>query len=312
MPGFSMPGSIAVALSGGSDSMALAWLLAQGEDGPDIHALTVDHGLRPGSAEEARQAGAWVKGWPRVRHTILTWQGDKPEARIMEEARKARYRLLADECRAQGIRHLFAAHHQDDQAETFLIRLTAGSGLDGLGGMRPVQPAADGVLLVRPLLAFPKDRLIATCRANFIPYVEDPSNAKAEYKRPRLRAARQVLEEEGLTAKRLAVTAARLSRARAALEGIAGQAFGRCLSGEAPDGLTFDFPAFQAEAEEIRLRILLMALDRLRPDADYAPRMEKTEELLAALDDPAFKSRTLGGCLFAIRDKGRVLWIGKE
>lgn len=304
-------GKIALALSGGPDSMALCHALAHSRLF-DIHALTVDHGLRAESGDEAAQVGAWVKNFPRVTHEILRWNGDKPDTRVMEEARRARYALMAGYCRDHGISHLFIAHHRDDQAETFLIRLAAGSGLDGLAGMRVEQVMDNGLTLVRPFLSFEKDRLIATCNAHNIPFVNDPSNAKSDYLRPRLRAARAALEEEGLSNKRLSVTAARLARAREALETIAAQAYAACRTAEDDNSTTFDFAHFKEYPADIRLRILLMAMDRLHPGRDYAPRMEKAEDLLAALEAADFKGRTLGGCVFALKAAGKALYVERE
>jgi tRNA(Ile)-lysidine synthase len=291
-------------------SMLSRW--AQSEGCPTIHALTVDHGLRAESATEAEQVGQWVKDWPHVTHHILRWESDKPDARIMEEARRARYDLMRDYCRKNGIRHLFVAHHQDDQAETFLIRLAGGSGLDGLAGMRSVQELGPDFSLVRPFLGFSKERLIATCATHSIPYVDDPSNQKTDYLRPRLRASRAILEGEGLSSKRLFVTATRLSRARDALEQLTEKAFTECVTEQNGEGTGFDFAKFKAQPAEIRLRLILRAMDYLRPDKDYAPRMEKAEDLLEALSADDFRGRTLGGCSFAIRGGGKALWVGKE
>lgn len=302
---------IALALSGGPDSMALCHILSH-SGLFDIYAITVDHGLRNESADEAANVQAWVKDWPRVTHTILRWDGDKPDSRIMEEARRARYALMADYCRVRDVAHLFVAHHRDDQAETFLIRLAAGSGLDGLSGMRAQQALENGLVLVRPFLPFGKDRLVATCHARNIPFVIDPSNAKEDYLRPRLRAARAALEEEGLSNKRLSVTAARLARARDALETIAAQAYDDCRMEEDADSTTFDMDRFRACPAEIRLRLLLAVMDRLHPARDYAPRMEKVEDLLDALENLDFKGRTLGGCVFALKGAGRALYVGRE
>ena len=172
-----VPG-VAVGVSGGPDSMALAWLLSQisktNPGSPPIHALTVDHGLRTESAAEAAQVGVWVSGWPGLTHHVLRWE-QGADTRIQEEARRARYDLMAEYCRARDIRHLFLAHHMDDQAETVLFRLAKGSGLDGLAGMKPWQERGD-IVLLRPLLEIPKERLLETCASESIPFVKDPSN----------------------------------------------------------------------------------------------------------------------------------------
>lgn len=314
LPDIPAGGALAAGVSGGPDSMALLWLLSQKAAREDftIYAYTVDHALRPESGDEASQVGRWVEGWPHVRHRILRWEGAKPESRILEEARHARYALLEQAMIEDGAQHLAIAHHRDDQAETFLIRLAKGSGLDGLAGMNPLQKMGE-MTLVRPLLDIAKDDLVAMCRDNDIPYVDDPTNKNDHYLRPRLRAAQAVLEEEGLSAKRLAVTARRLARARSALEDLSHDLYIMALLEQKTGGFLFDFKALHAAPEELVLRVLLRAMDQLRPDADYGPRLEKLENLLARiLKDDAFKGATLGGCIFAKDIRRETLWVGKE
>lgn len=306
---------VAVAVSGGPDSMALCYLLSRHaqKNGMRVKAFTVDHGLRPESADEARQVAAWVRAFPCVEHEILTWTGDKPQSRILEEARAARYGLLQQGMKNCGASYLFVAHHQDDQAETFLIRLAKGSGLDGLSGMRPVQAMEGGGKIVRPLLDVPKADLVKLCGENDIPFVRDPTNENTHYTRPRLRAAQDILAEEGLSAKRLAVTAGRLLRARDALEKLSVDAFTAALKEKRDDGFVFDARTLENIHPELLLRIFLRAMGDLRPDADYAPRMEKAESLMERfLHDPAFNGATLGGCIFAIDRKHGTVWIGEE
>jgi len=312
---FAGPQGVAVGVSGGPDSMALLHLLVQWgqKNATPIHAYTVDHGLRAESADEARKVGDWVKNLPGTTHKILRWEGDKPATRILEEARGARYALMTDAMAQTGTHALFIAHHRDDQAETFLIRLAKGSGLDGLAGMRAVQPLEDHNMIVRPLLDLSKDDLISICNDNNIPYINDPTNENTDYLRPRLRAAQDILEEEGLSAKRLATTARRLARAKTALEDFAHDLFVMAVKEQRADGFLLDYKSLHAAHEELVVRVLLKIMDELRPDADYAPRLEKLENLLERiLKDPAFKSATLGGCLFALDRKNETLWIGKE
>jgi len=306
---------VGTAVSGGPDSMVLLWLLSQHAVAKDfsIHAYTVDHGLRVESAEEARKVCAWVKDWPRVTHSILKWEGDKPETRILEEARAARYALMAQEMKNAGAQYLFIAHHQDDQAETFLIRLAKGSGLDGLSCMRSAQPTEHGITLLRPLLDVSKEELIALARENSIPYVEDPTNKNEDYLRPRLRAAKAALEEEGLTAKRLATTAARMARARDALDDLSHDLFTMALVEQSAEGFVFDYKTLHAAHEELALRVILSAMDKIHPEPGYGPRMERAENLLERiLREPGFRGATLGGCIFAIDPKNERLWIRKE
>lgn len=303
--------SVAVGLSGGPDSMALVRLLSlvaeKNPGSPDIHALTVDHGLRPESAAEAAQVHEWVSGWPQVMHRILRWE-KAASTRIQEEARFARYELMAGYCRERGISHLFLAHHRDDQAETFLFRLAKGSGLDGLSGMRPVQDYGD-LTLLRPFLDIPKNRLLMACDAMRIPYVKDPSNESENFARIRLRKSAAILAEEGLTAKRLATTARRLERARAALDEMAEKALAEITLEKDTNRIVLNSAAYLKLAEEVALRVLLKAIKMFRLEEDYAPRLEKIEDLLADLRaENLFRKRTLGGLVFERNDKqGQII-----
>ncbi len=315
LDGIDPHGAITVAVSGGPDSMALCWMLSQwaAARGIAVHAITVDHGLRPEAAQEAMDVGVSIAGWPAVKHVILRWEGDKPQTRILEEARAARYDLIRDYMQKNGIRHLFTAHHQDDQAETFLIRLAKGSGLDGLSGMQRLQELQDGIILCRPLLGSPKADLVALCMEKGIPFALDPTNENGKYLRPRLRGSWTVLEEEGLTSKRLSVTAARLARARKALESTASDLGSRTREWKDTHNHRYNWSALRTAPEELILRVLLAAVDELHPSDDYGPRMEKMETLLSRLlHEKSFKSATLGGCIFALSAKGDMITITRE
>jgi tRNA(Ile)-lysidine synthase len=213
---------LAVAVSGGADSMALT-LLADAwarRRGGAITALTVDHRLRAESAQEARQVGVWLFG-KGIAHQTLRWRGAKPGSGIQAAAREARYGMLAQWCRRQDVLHLLTAHHGDDQAETIMLRRDRGSGPDGLSGMAPVR-ALPGVRLLRPLLARRRADLAATLAAMDQPWLEDPSNQETRF--ARVRARRALAGEEMQTQHLLEVSdkaAARRRLARGALAGLA-------------------------------------------------------------------------------------------
>ncbi|MDP7546818.1 MAG: tRNA lysidine(34) synthetase TilS [Alphaproteobacteria bacterium] len=178
---------LAVAVSGGADSMALA-LLAHAwarQRGGAITALTVDHGLRRAAAGEARQVRAWLQGHG-IAHQTLRWRGAKPDSGIQAAARQARYDLLGQWCRRRGVLHLLTAHHGDDQAETLLLRIQQGSGIEGLAGM-PMVRALPGVRLLRPLLQRRGIDLAASLNRRGQPWLEDPSNQEERYARVRAR-----------------------------------------------------------------------------------------------------------------------------
>lgn len=308
--------AFAVAVSGGPDSMALLYLLVRWAQGSDahIHALIVDHGLRAESAREAEQVSQSISKLQAVKPVVLRWGGEKPHARILEAARDARYALMAEYMAAHNVRHLFVAHHQDDQAETVLIRLSKGSGLDGLAGMTGAQQLQNGIFLLRPLLDVPKQALISFCETEGVVFVKDPTNENPAYMRPRLRRARTVLEEEGLTPKRLSTTALRMARARAALDELTQKLYDDALRENSARRLVFDLEKIAVAPEELKLRLLLKAQHSFEEEeAGYGPRLERMEALaLRLFNDPHFKSATLGGCIFGRDIKNKALWVEKE
>lgn len=191
---------IAVAVSGGADSLALLLLaheLAQKKNS-HVVALTVDHQLRAESTAEAHQVKQWAHDLG-IQHVTLDWVGDKPQSRLQESARQMRYALLTSWCKQNHISTLLLGHHQQDQEETFWLRLSAGSGLEGLAGMKKCM-MREGVNCLRPLLEFPKARLQATLLDRNQEWIEDPSNHKPSFFRGRLR---MFLREEGLSSFRL-------------------------------------------------------------------------------------------------------------
>jgi len=191
---------IAVAVSGGADSLALLLLahdFAKKNSGR-VLALTVDHDLRPESSTEAHQVKVWAQA-RGIEHIILEWQGEKPKNRLQEKAREARYQLLTNWCKENDISHLFLGHHGQDQEETFWIRLSSGSGLDGLSGMKK-SIKKNGVFIHRPLLSVPKEHLKSILSNENQEWIEDPSNHNDRFLRGRLRES---LKEEGLSSSRL-------------------------------------------------------------------------------------------------------------
>jgi len=289
---------IAVALSGGADSMALAHMLAFHKPAIHIHALTVDHGLRADSAAEAASVAEWVSKWPNTTHKVLNWSGKKAATGVMDAARKARYRLMADYCRKSGITHLALAHHGDDQAETFFMRVAHGSGLDGLAGMKMLQPYNDTLTLWRPLLAHGHEDLVAYCRAKKIKWVEDPSNKNEAYTRARLRSA---LAQEGFSPKRLGTTLARIERAQAALKILASRLGETALKSHTATQSVYDLAVLKAEPFELVLRVIRDAIENLGRGGDYGPRLDRLEILVAGLLESDKKTAvTLGGCVLRV------------
>lgn len=283
---------IAVAVSGGADSMALAWVAAIWirSVGGRMTALTVDHGLRADSAAEAALTGDRLRALG-IDHEILVWQGTKPKSGVQAEARKVRYGLLENWCRQHGVLHLLAAHHADDQAETIMMRLARGSGPDGLAAMASLRELS-ACRLLRPLLNFPKARLIATLRTAGIAWVEDPSNVDPKYARTGLRARLADADVPGIIQ-----AGQRFARARVALEVETARWLG-CFASLSPAGyLTLERPALAAGAAEIRLRVLGRAVCVVGGDP-YPPGIAAVERLEARL--AVGGGATLGGARFDV------------
>lgn len=196
--------SIAVAVSGGPDSIALSLLLRDWarQRGGNVIGLTVDHGLRVGAGDESKQVAKWFRAL-KIEHKILYWRGSKPSAGVQDAARNARYELMCRWCCIRSILHLFAAHHYDDQIETTLLRLERGSAVHGLAPIASKQ-ALNGVRLLRPFLGIPRSRLRATLEARNQEWIEDPSNQNTVFARVRLRNALSVLGDEGFLAETIA------------------------------------------------------------------------------------------------------------
>jgi len=305
---------LAVAVSGGGDSMALGFLLWQfaNKHKIELHILTVDHGLRTDSAIEAKKVATWVKNWPSAVHKTLKWIGDKPKTRIQEEARKARYALMADYCSKQKISYLFLAHHGDDQVETFLFRLAKGSGLDGLAVMPALQKQG-ALTLVRPLLEARHEDLIAVCKKNKLNWVEDPSNDSDKYARVRLRQSQEALEREGLTTDRVLTLSKRLTRVRKALEQLTETAEKYCLLKRRSERIEIDLEKFLIQPEEIGLRILQNGITCLGGKRAYPPSLQILESITSQIyESDAFRAATLGGCVIRRRKRKNILEIVKE
>ncbi len=285
---------LALAVSGGPDSLALMHLVAGWRGAARaVSVLTVDHALRAGSREEAEtvSAGAHALGFP---HRILTWRHGPVEARIQARAREARYSLMADYCAAHDIPALVTAHHLDDCAETFLMRLARGSGLDGLAAI-PEEGSWAGLTLLRPLLDVPKARLVATVCAAGIPFVTDPSNADPRFERTQLRGAMQTLEGLGLTAEAIALSAKRLRRARVSLDADTDRFLETCEERSPAGYVSVDLEALFGTSEEIALRTLQRLVGAVGGAFEPA-RLAKFEALLEAMKTDPTKAHTLGGC----------------
>ncbi len=306
-PAFAGASGVLLAVSGGPDSMALLALTAGLDAHPPLAVATIDHGLRAESADEALLVASQAAALG-LEHVTLPWRGKKPDSGLQEAAREARYALLVAEARRRAFSHIATAHHADDQAETVLMRLAAGSGIAGIAGMRERSSRA-GLILARPLLGIEKARLVATCAARGIPFVRDPSNADPRFGRALAREALERLAGEGLAAPRLARLAARAARADEALTHMAEKALAEAGFHRTDCIAQADWRALGQQPTEIRLR----ALDALVGPAagvGRGVRLERLESLLAALEAAAVDGmrvrRSIGDRIATLQSNGRL------
>ncbi len=227
---------IGLAVSGGPDSLALLLLAsewARADGRPELIVYSVDHGLRPEAAgevvmvlREAEALGFKARG--------LRWDGEKPETGVQAAARKARYGLMADAMAADGAELLLTAHHLGDQAETVLMRLAHGSGIEGLRGMDRFA-TVEGCRIFRPLLGIEPEVLAEVVEQSGLSPALDPSNGDRHYERVRWRQTMPLLEELGLDLKRLGHFASRMAEADALIAAESEKAFA-ALVHAGPDG----------------------------------------------------------------------------
>lgn len=298
---------VALAVSGGGDSMALAVLCAALllPRGVILKAYTVDHGLRVAARGEAEAAGVQLAALG-IAHEILTWEGDKPQTHVQERARTARYALLQKACRRDGFDILLTAHQAEDQMETFWMRLAHGSGIDGLCGIAPVRVLDGGLRLARPLLGFGRAALRDICTAAGVTWAEDPSNENEKYLRVRLRGFEEMLAAEGLSPQRLSQVLQKLDDARVALEGAADEKFAQAVTLYPEGYAALDVSALASLSADIARRVLSRLLTMLAP-ADYPPPFEMLTTLLRDMAQTEFTGRTAFGCEFAPQGTGAVL-----
>lgn len=291
--------ALGVAVSGGGDSIALMHMVATWAAGRRIMVATVDHGLRSNSRAEAeavaRQAAAM--GLP---HRILTWQREEAfSGNLMADARNARLQLLSQWARDNDLAAIALGHTADDQAETLIMRLNRGAGVDGLGAMSARRHARE-MLWLRPMLEITRQRLRDWLQARQLDWIDDPSNDNEDFERVRVRKS---LKATGWSITAIADSAAHLREARDALTHYVLQACAEARFAQA----SMDLPltALQDAPSEIQRRILL-ASARWITGQPYPPRRAGVANALAAV--LAGRRVTLDGVLFhPRRDHLRIM-----
>ncbi|WP_366140298.1 tRNA lysidine(34) synthetase TilS [uncultured Roseobacter sp.] len=300
------PAALGIAVSGGGDSVALLHLLHAFSQAQStlLHAITVDHGMRAEAADEAAQVTTLCHAL-NIPHTIVRWSGWDRMGNFQKEARDARYRLIADWARDRALTTVALGHTLDDQAETVLMRLGRGAGVDGLSAMAP-RRLSHGITWIRPLLDITRAELREDLRRRGAAWAEDPSNEDERFDRVKMRQALDVLAPLGIDARALGQVASNMAQARDALNW---QAFldARRIARVEAGAVRVDWRAYRTLPDETARRILLSAIGWIS-GSGYAPRRRPVLGLIEALKQG--RGGTVDGCR-AWRDRD-VLWISRE
>lgn len=300
------PKSMGVAVSGGSDSLALLHLLNEFCDKQNVklHAVTVNHGLRAEAGEEARTVANQCASIG-VPHDTLLWKEWAGKGNLQQAARDARYSKIADWARDLRIDTIAVGHTADDQAETILMRLARRSGVDGLAGMNS-RMVRNGITWVRPLLRTRRDLLRLYLEGRGISWINDPSNDDDRFDRVKIRKALALLEPLGVDADVLSDVADHMLQARKALDWQTFLAAKHIVSIEA-GAVVLDETLLRLQPDEIQRRLIVKAINWVSGGI-YPPRTQAVSKLITSLR--AGQAGTVDGC--HIRRIAARIWVFRE
>jgi len=289
--------NLAVAVSGGPDSLALAFLTKcySLKNKVKVKYFIVDHKLRKESSLEAKTTKDILKKI-NIDCKILLWNGKKPSKNIQAAARNKRYLLLAEECKKNNIEYLLLGHHINDLFENFLIRLVRGSGLNGLISFSKKTKYKNQKLnIIRPLLDIEKKDLIYISKKVFNFYIKDPSNINKEFKRTRIRNLLQSLEKEGLDKKKLTLTINNLKDSNRSIKFYVDKNLKENSIFKKKKNIYILNQIFFDQSHEVIFRSLAKIIQRLGKKY-YAVRGKSLTELIKGINARSFSKVTLGGC----------------
>ena len=292
------PDTLGVAVSGGSDSLSLLYLINSWSNKKNLKIviLTVDHNLRNGSADEALYVGELCNKLGLI-HKTLFWDHEDIEGNLSASAREARYRLMQNSIPSDAI--LITGHTLDDQAETFLMRLRRGSGVDGLASMAEqsyLSLGNDGITIFRPLLDFERQTLRKVLKFYKVDWIEDPTNNDQSFERVRVRDLLARFVEIGMDKNTIGRTALLMQSAKTALNHFASdcyEKFGSCDNGD----IIFDFSEFSKQPLDVKRR-LISAAQKWISNQKYRPRLSQVDALINSIDEKVTFSGSGTICYF--------------
>ena len=289
--------NLAIAVSGGPDSLALAYLAKcySIKNKITVKFFLVDHKLRSESTKEAASIKKLLQK-VSIKCKVLSWKGKKPSRNIQSSAREARYSLLAKECKKNNIKHLLLGHHSNDLFENFLIRIVRGSGLNGLVSFNKSVKYKNGDLnILRPLLNLEKNDLIDISKIVFKFFIKDPSNINEIYKRTRIRTLLESLEKEGLDLKKLKLTIDNLKDSDKSIKFYVKKNLkDNSLYIKAKDTCILNCNFFD-QSHEVVFRSLTFVIQKIGKKY-YPVRGKNINELINRIILKKFSKITLGGC----------------
>ena len=301
--------SYTVAVSGGPASLALAALTKAYSNIKKIKFkyVLVDHNIRKNSAKEAKQVKSlWKKD--KINLNIIL-NKKKITKNIQSLARNRRYEILSNYCRKNKINTLITAHNLEDQVETFFIRLSRGSGLQGLSSMNYLSKIDNKVNLYRPLLDIKKKFLIKISKIVFGKYFKDPSNKNLKYLRTKVRKLKNPLEKSGIEYRQIIKSINNLASSKATLDDYLKKIFKETIKKKRKE-IFINFKKFKEHNKEIKIALINESIRRLKNNY-YNPRAKKVENLIKNLENTNFKKSTLGGCIFILKNGNLCLNIEK-
>ena len=297
-----------VAVSGGSDSLALVSIIKNlmQENKYKFFFAIVDHNLRKNSAAEALSVKRLLSKYD-INLTILK-NKKKIDKNIQKNAREIRYNLLEKFCKKKKAKSLIVAHHQDDQVETFLIRLSRGSGVEGLSSMNEITTLKQGTSLIRPLLDFKKNELISITKHTFNKFFKDPSNKNRKFLRTNIRELRKNLEKKGIDIEKIVRSIKNIASTKEAINFYVERSIKKYITFKGKITI-LNLEKFRQEPKEIKFKIVNKIIKKTT-NSYYPPRSKKVLNLIDGFQRNRIKKLTLGGCIF--ERKNRFLFVSKE
>ena len=296
--------SFLVAVSGGPDSLALAALIKSYTytNKCKVYYVLVDHNIRKNSSSEAVAVKRLLK---KYNIALIILKNKKPiNKNIQSKAREIRYKLLTIFCKKKKINTILTAHNLEDQVETFFIRLSRGSGLQGLSSMKQINKIDNNITLARPLLEFKKENLIKVSKTIFGKYFKDPANSNSKYLRTRIRKFRQILEKSGISYDQIFKSIKNLASSRDTLNIYFDKIYKEVIIRK-KNQISINLKKFKNLNQEMKIRVLSNSI-KVLTKSYYSTRSKKIITLIKQLEIQPSAKLTLAGCSI-FKEKNHII-----